>query len=365
MKVLSIVSNCLAHTKILKMSKIPEEFSGASSNRINYKNSHIFHLERGVLSDSEISAANELKKTIFSSLKLISSPDKLVKDKLSVSEKFIKAPKNIIALKVDNPRITAFSGQIKRIRNDEYLDFIIHGYFGDKKRFLINNEGEIVKTLSPDFFKKSPVSYSYETETVYYTQSEINNLNLRRYIDMFQAGLSKLNEYLLSKEPVNLSPPPKLVNWSSFTLEQIKSVNSIQTNFNNLYNGIMNNSRTPARRKALSNICGVKIHKKFPLMLIDNINAQKQNISINFTKIGKKSVLRVTIFDKDEKFNRLFIDGRLAEETFRRSSNPFTVGRIARYYTPNEAEELGVLQLLDDINKKLLYGQKQLRELLG
>ncbi len=371
MKVTGILNRGFTKFNRLKYAKVSDEVyaSSASSNlrRVKAENCNIIDNERGALKNTDISLVNKIKKEIPSTLKLISSPAKEVKNNVLTYGALLDSPKHILALKFDNPKYIAMSGSVRNLRGKEYLDFILDGYFGDKKRFLINSDGEIIKSVSPKFFTNEPLT-AMDKEPVYYSQYEINNLGLGRFIDIFSKEIKKLNDYVKLpvipvKKQVIVPEPP--FDRATFLYKQREALGNIHKNFDKLYYGILNNSRTGIQRRKLSDICDVTLHKKFPLMQINNINKKGESVQINFSELGNKPVARILLLSPMEKTNRLFIDGQLVEEISRDGSNPFTVGRITKFYTPYETFELKLETLLKDINDRLIYGINRLRATIG
>lgn len=371
MKVTGIINRGFTQFNRLKYAKVTEDISaeGVSPHlkRAGTESFNIFDNERGALKNSEISLVKKIKKDISSSLKLISSPAKEIRSKVLTYDPLLDSPDHILALKFKNPKYTAMSGSVKTLRGEEYLDFILHGYFGDKKRFLINRDGEIIKSVSPKFFTNEPLT-AMDKEPVYYSQHEINNLGLGRFIDIFSKEIKKLNDYIKlpiipASKPVAEKKPP--FDRMTFMYKQREALDKIHKNFAKLYYGILNNSRSGIQRRKLSDICEVTLHKKFPLMQINNINKEGESVQINFSELANKPVVRFLIFSPNEKINRLFIDGQLVEEASRDGSNPFTVGRIAKFYTPYETSELNLEKLFKEINDKIIYSLGRLRGVIG
>lgn len=371
MKVYGIINRGISHIYALKFSKMSDDVTGGITSSVerSYARSNLFNNDRGTLTPRDIGLVQELKTTVKDVLNLISAPKKGLKKKLLAYNRLLESPDNMLAVNVDNPRITAFSGEVKNIKDEQYFDFTVYGYFGDKKRFLINNEGEIIKKPSAKFFTGEKLTAS-DKESVYYTQNEINNLEIRRYMNMFKTEVLNLKNDILGKESV--AKPKKVAKVTekpfdpySFIYKQKETLDTIHRKFNIVYCGIMNNARTSIQRRKLSEICGVTLHKKFPIMCLNDINHSMSSATVNFTQIGSKPVTRILVQNGISKSNRLFIDGQLVEELSRDGSNPFTIGRISKSYTPKETEELGVAELLENIDKKLDSSIIRLRAMLG
>ncbi len=370
MKIAKIINSSITNFNNLKFAKMSEDISGSKfsdkkSVADTYMKSNFFNNERGALKDSVLSLISQIKKDMvnISDIKNAANPD--VKSKALTYESLLETPQDILAFKVDNPKVTAMSAQVKSLRGEEFFDFTLHGYFGDKRKFLINNEGEIIKTVSPKFLSKEKM-HAYDADNVYYTQQEINNLGIDKYFGIFRAEMAKFKDHMLTPiSPVETVKPQKQIDWLLYMYKQRETLDSIQRKFGTLYDGIIGHSRTSVQRKKLSQICGVKLHKKFPLIQLENINSKNESVLINFTQIGKKTVARMVVYNPQSKINRLFINGQLVEESPRKESNPFTVGRIAKFYTPQETDELKISELLNDINDKLSASLKQLRIYFG
>jgi len=364
MKIMKIVNPTFALRKFAKLNEdIAVSAASSSAKPERYNNSNFFNNERGTLKKSEISLTNEIKTAIPELISLISLPK--FKTKLSTYKPLLDSPKEMIAFSIDNPKYMAISGKVKNVIDDSYLDLSLYGYSGDKKRFLINNEGEIVKSLTPNFFAKGQ-EHIYNPDDIYYNQHELNNLGLNKYLKIYNDELLKLKEFINKKEiPLKGVETKVVIDYSSFLYKQNEALKTLRENFNLLYNGIMNNSRSSAQRSYYESLCGVKIRKSPPIIKIENINSGKSSASINFFEIGKKPVTRIVVSENASETNRLFINGKLVEEASRDRSNPFVAGRILKIYSPYETDILGIPKLLENINNKFSDGIKQLRAFIG
>lgn len=364
MKIIKILnrgfSNFNSHI-LMKFENDVIETASLSGLDTGYKKSNFFNTERGTLSNSDVMMVAGIKNMISETLKVMSSRKKAVKEKiLNYSPLVRSSENNILAFKVNNPKITAISGQVKTIDNEEYFDFTLYGYFGDKKRYFINNEGEILKST------KKGKNNIYDTEPDYYSQHEINNLGINKYFKMFKTEIDNFRTYLNLDIPIKKEPEPVNIDWASYLYHQNEKLDSIRDKFDILHDGISQVSRTAIRKRKLSEMCGVKFHKKFPLIELINFNELNQNAQINFTSIGNKKIVRIVVFGEGKKNNRLFVGGQLVEESARENcTNPFVISRILRKYSLQETEQFGVKKLLDDIDNKLSESIKKFKALIG
>ena len=370
MRITKIINTSLTHFNSLKCSKITDNtllnnVSTIPVNKTRYNNSNFFNIERGALKESDLKLVNNIKEKIPEILSFITSPLKEIKSKVLENDLYIDAPKNIVALRLNHPSIIAISASVKTARADKYLDFCIHGYFGDKQRFLINPEGEIVKKITPDFFKREK-QHAYDADPEYYTQYEINNLGLNKYLKLFCKQMENFKDSILNPQKIEKTlAPQKVIDKELFLLEQQSKLYRIQKKFNLLYDAMTTNSRTSNHLKKFSDICAVKPHRKQRIMNLDNINDKKECALINFVSRSDKHITRIVVYTDTTKTQRLFINGELAEEVPRENSNPFTIPVINKIYTPEEMDKMKTLELLDDIEKRLTYGINQLRAMIG
>ena len=369
MRISKIINTGLTHFNAVKYSKIPDETVNSvvtpSIQKSRYSKSNLFNLERGALKESDMALVEKIEEKIPEILNYIASPIKDFNQRLLSWEAYIPAPKNIIALKIDNPKVMAISASVKKVGAESYLDFNVHGYFGEKQRFLINREGEVVKTITPDFFKDEKV-HAYDADPVYYTQHEINNLGLNKYLKMFKNRMDDLKNYMLRKEEqVKVIEPQKGIDKDLFLLAHKSKLKKIHREFDVLYDAITTNSRTTNHLKKFSDICSVRPHRKYRIMQLDNINDTDQNAIVNFTELGSKQVARITVYDNKAKTQRVFVDGELVDEYYRDSTNPFLMGKIKKVYTPEEMDKIDTLNLLEGIDKRLIYGLNKLRAMIG
>jgi hypothetical protein len=369
MRISKIINTGLTHFNTVKYSKIPDETVNSavtpSIQKSRYSKSNFFNLERGALKESDMALVEKIEEKIPEILNYIASPIKDFNQRLLSWEAYIPAPKNIVALKIDNPKVMAISASVKKAGAESYLDFNVHGYFGEKQRFLINREGEVVKTITPDFFKGEK-AHAYDADPVYYTQYEINNLGLNRYLTMFKNKMDDLKNYMLRKdEQVKVIEPQKGFDKDLFLLAHKSKLNKIRREFDVLYDAITTNSRTTNHLKKFSDICSVRPHRKYRIMQLDNINDTDQNAIVNFTELGRKQVARITVYDNSAKTQRVFVDGELVDEYYRDSTNPFLMGKIKKVYTPEEMDKINTLNLLEGIDKRLIYGLNKLRAMIG
>ena len=324
MRISKIINTGLTHFNAVKYSKIPDETVNSvvtpSIQKSRYSKSNLFNLERGALKESDMALVEKIEEKIPEILNYIASPIKDFNQRLLSWEAYIPAPKNIIALKIDNPKVMAISASVKKVGAESYLDFNVHGYFGEKQRFLINREGEVVKTITPDFFKDEKV-HAYDADPVYYTQHEINNLGLNKYLKMFKNRMDDLKNYMLRKEEqVKVIEPQKGIDKDLFLLAHKSKLKKIHREFDVLYDAITTNSRTTNHLKKFSDICSVRPHRKYRIMQLDNINDTDQNAIVNFTELGSKQVARITVYDNKAKTQRVFVDGELVDEYYRDST---------------------------------------------
>lgn len=367
MKITGIINSSLSQINRFKYSKASDDISVRSftsaSDDFRYSGNSLYYNDRGSLSERDNMLAKEISATVSDLLELLVSPKKNIKNRLLTYNKLLDAPENMVVVKVNNPQVTALSGEIKNIRGENYFDFNIYGYFNDRRRFLINEDGEIIKSISADYVS----GVKGAKEPVYYSQHEINNLDLKRYLTMYKHEIGGLKEHLLSKAPVNKSVPQvaEPVIDPYFIREQKETIDSIQKKFNKIYNGIINNTRTAVQRRKLCDVCDVRLYKNNLVMQVDNINKNNDSAVINFTKMGSKSAMRVIVLTPDLKIEHLFVDGQLVKEYPSERRNPFIVGRIEKYFTPDEMQELKADELLNNIDRKLSSDLSNLRGFLG
>ena len=369
MRISKIINSGLTHFNTVKYSKIPDETVNSvispSIQKSRYNKSNLFNLERGALKESDMALVEKIEEKIPEVLNYIASPIKEFNQRLLSWEAYIPAPENIVALKINNPKVMAISASLKKAGAETYLDFNVHGYFGEKQRFLINREGEVVKTITPDFFKGEK-AHAYDADPVYYTQYEINNLGLNKYLTMFKNRMDDLKNHLLKKdEQVKIIKPQKEFDKDLFLLAHKSKLKKIRREFDVLYDAITTNSRTASQLRKFSDICLARPHRKYRIMQLDNINDSNQNAIVNFTELGNKQVARITVYDNTSKTRRVFADGELIEESYRDGNNPFLVGKIKKVYTPEEMNKINTLNLLEGIDKRLVYGLNKLRAMIG
>lgn len=369
MRISKIINTGLTHFNAVKYSKIPDETVNSvvtpSIQKSRYSKSNLFNLERGALKESDMALVEKIEEKIPEILDYIASPIKEFNHRLLAWESYISAPKNIVAMKIDSLKVNAISASVKKVGAESYLDFNVHGYFGEKQRFLINREGEVVKTITPDFFKGEK-AHAYDADPVYYTQYEINNLGLNRYLTMFKNKMDDLKNYMLRKdEQIVMVKSENGIDKDLFLLAHKSKLKKIRREFDVLYDGITTNSRTANHLKKFSDICSARPHRKYRLMQLDNINDAEQNAIVNFTELGSKQVARITVYDNASKTQRVFVDGKLVDEYYRDSTNPFLMGKIKKVYTPEEMDKINTLGLLDLIDKRLIFGINKLRAMIG
>lgn len=367
MNILRILNSNYTNINYFKFAKFAENPSSGSASVSKRKilsiNNNIYNNERGTLSERDNALATELRTLIPDTLKLISSSKNRIKSDWFLYKGLIETPKDLLALKVNNPKVTVISAKIRNAGGEDYLDFAIHGYFGDKKRFLINKEGEIVKTPSENFFNDKK-AHSYDMESLYYSQHEICNLGLNRYMEMFKSEIFKLKSALKYCKPVEKDSVP-MTNSDVFSYNSKELFESVHSGFYKLYYGIMNNAKTIVQKKSLSDICGIKLNKNYPIILINNINDANQDVLINFIKLERQTAARIVVYDAEKQSKFLLLDGNLVEEGYKHSKTPLSVGKITKYYSSQESAELGIPVLLNTINERIQYGLKRLRAMLG
>ena len=229
---------------------------------------------------------------------------------------------------------------------------------------MINREGEIIKIPTIDFLRDAKI-HAYDADSVYYTQHEINNLGMRRYLDLYDAEIEKLHKYMQNEEPKIVKKQPEISQY--FWEIQIKKCNDVYQKFNKLYYGIDVNSTTYGRKKTFADICGIKLDKTRPIMEIDNLKNKGQNVLINIIEKSEKPAIRIRLYENNHQTKMFVIlDGHPVEETNPPvEENLFKLGKIIKYYSPAETEENNIPQLLNAIEERLDKGQKKLRAMIG
>lgn len=370
MKVSSVLNLGLSRHNLLKFAKISDDVAQTAASspvlteRQKFSRQNIFNLERGALDDQEIIMVKNIKDKIKHVLEIVNVPSNKIKSKLLFYKYLLNDPSSKqLQFKVDNPQITSISCSIKSKRGEEYLDLTLHGYFGDKKRFIINNEGEIIKGVNP-IYSKEVAAHAHEFDVVYYSQHQINNLPFKNYFSMFISEIENFNKFLTQSE-TDVKSRPKFVEDPHFTIKQNVKLVSIHRNFDKLMSAIKNNSRIGIQRRKLADFCGVKLNNKQPTMQIDDINDYNQNVIISFPDIQGKSVVKLILFDKTSNKQYIFANGALVKDGDLISSKNGQKLKIFDFYTQDETEKFGIPKLLKTIDERLYEGHQKLRTLIG
>lgn len=370
MKVSSLLNLGLSRHNLLKFAKFSDDAAQTAASspvlteRQKFSRQNIFNLERGALDDQEIIMVKNIKDKIKHVLEIVNVPSNKIKSKLLFYKYLLNDPSSKqLQLKVNNPQITSISGAIKSKNGEEYLDLTLHGYFDDKRRFLINSEGEIIKGANP-IYSKEVAAHAHEFDVVYYSQHQINNIPFKNYFSMYISEIDKFQKFLSQGEPKKVEPKAKFVEDPNFKIKQNAKLVSIHIKFVKLMSAIINNSKTGIQRRKLADVCGVKLNNKQPTMQVRGIN-NDENVIISFPDVQGKSVAKITLFDKTSNFQYIFSDGLLVKDCNFLDTKSGQKLKVFGYHTQDETERFGIPKLLEFIEYRLSLGQQKLRALIG
>ena len=237
----------------------------------------------------------------------------------------------------------------------------------DGEQYVINPKGEIEKNPSMRFIREKSIRPKGE-KIEYFSQKEINDLNINRQIYSLKSELKKYIDYIMFRaKEINAIRYKKADNISGTVLKYQDTIDLITENFK-FFKGSINKLSYNAVDKDVFRIYNkIKTFHSMNSIMFKDATPDGRSLFLIYSKINKKPAMKIFIMDYGNKrIDKSFViyENKLAKFTPKRvNERPKHYNYDFHYYTQEEIDNSGLdyylniaAERLIDLNSKLKEG---------
>lgn len=313
---------------------------------------------KGALSEFDLKNINDVKDLFEYVHYSIKSVAKAQGTRTSIRNGYSKLKKSIAG-----SRILEFS-EIGKNGEDISINIRIdHGktkkaiLMIDDKQFVINPKGEIEKNPSMRFIREKEVRPK-GTKIKYYTQKEIDDLDIREQIYALKDELKKFIDYIsIRAKAIYAIRYQKAENTPGNILKHKRTLDIIEEKFRFFKSSINKLSRY-SLDKDIFRICNkIKTFHAQNSILFKEATPDGRSLFLIYSKIKGKTAIKVLLMDynnKDVDKSFVIYDNKLAKfHPKKANEKPSHLNYDFHYHTQEEIDHSGLGEYLNIINERL------------
>lgn len=323
---------------------------------------------KGFLSEFEIKNINEVKELFELAHNSIKSIAKSCNTRNAIKNGYSGLKKGVAG-----SRILEFSNIGEKGEDISVNVRIDHGktkkavIIIDDKQYVISPKGAIEKNPSMRFARETNVRQKGD-KMEYYTQNEIDGLNINTQIYALKRELKKYIDYILSRsKEIEAIRSKKADNVSGSVVKYQHIIDVIGENFK-FFKSSINKLSYNALDKDIFRIQNkIKTFHSQNSILFKNATPDGRSLFLIYTKINKKSAMKVFLMDYgNKKIDKSYViyENKLAKFHPKKvNEKPSHLNYDFHYYTQEEIDNSGldsylnmIAKRLEDINSNLRYG---------
>ena len=385
-KVLDFISDKLFEAKReCKPDKIPQPFLPKQTTsekiaevnkvlRTTPKNKDVKNA--GIIGSNE----KELIESIDEKLKVTQELYKKIKDcrtkwevKKSYPNYLAQPVANKIGFKDIGPNGESISLFNTSYRNNAHTALIVTDTSGQELKFVISkDDGSVRRNFPSRLVKSGDHDYRIHLTPDYYTQQELEGLDLPVYLSCFNKEMDNFightKGWFDKKEEIKLIKS----NYDSATLEPYKELlDDIHTNFENYRTKMRKFMRKPHKNKKFKAENNISTKLTSTAVKFDKITPEGYDLRLSYPKIHDKTATQLLVMKDDKVENSFFIlDNKLLRFKIRDLNDKVTHYNRKEYYYDNKYLQESNLpdymillrDKLHELNKKLdIIRKKQIK----
>ena len=224
-------------------------------------------------------------------------------------------------------------------------------------QLVINPKGEIEKNPTMRFIREASVRKKGGT-IEYYTQSEIDNLNVESQFYLLKNELKKYIDYIQSRcKEISAIRAKKADNSQGNVLKYQEVIDSINKNFK-FFKSSINKLSYKSLDKDVFRICNkIKTFSAQNSILFKEALPDGRSLFLIYSKINRKTAMKVFLMDYNNKtIDKSFViyDNKLAKFAPKRvNQKPSHIDYDFHYYSQEEIDNSGLEYYLNIIDDRL------------
>lgn len=325
-------------------------------------------ISKGFLSEFDIKNVNEIKELFELAHSSIKSIAKSCNTRNAIKNGYSKLKKGVAG-----SRILEFS-KIGNKGEDISINVRIdHGktkkaiIIIDDNQYVINPKGQIEKNPSMRFIREASVRPK-GVKNDYYTQEEIDNLNIYGQISALKNELKKYIDYIYSRaKEINAIRYKKADNVEGSTEKYQNVIDDINEKFKFFKTSINKLSYNSIDKDVFRIQNKIKTFHAQNSILFKNAVPDGRSLFLIYSKVNRKPAMKLFLMDYgNKKIDKSFViyENKLAKFSPKKvNEKPSHLKYDFHYYTQEEIDNSGldyyldiVSQRLEDINSKLRDG---------